>query len=124
MHVRELPLEEWDRVRNLGHFATCGLPNPEYSRILVVETDEGQIVGIWFAMNVVHLEGLWIEPSHRGKSAVGRKLLYGMMKFLKNENVKNVFTLSIEPYITRLALHAGFKQLPGEALVLVDGDKS
>lgn len=73
MTTRLLPPEEWHRLP-----AVIGdlLPHmvPEDVQVVVIEDATGAIVGTWTAARMVHLEGLWIAPEHRGRPSVARRL--------------------------------------------------
>lgn len=70
MTTRELPISEHDRLIGSPLEAAIRVPGV---RVVVVE-DAGVIVGCCGLFMPLHVEGLWIDPSHRSKSAVGRRL--------------------------------------------------
>lgn len=110
--VRMLPVEEWDRLRNLP-FASQGLPPPELAVIFVAETTAGEIVGIWSAMTAVHLDGLWVDPAHQATTVAGR-LLKATKGFLRETGVAVAFTMISDPAVMCLAHKAGFERYPGD----------
>lgn len=74
MTSRVLPPAEWDRLGATDIPQLLPLVHRDDVQIVVVE-DEGQIVGAWAALRIVHLEGVWIAPTYRGRAAVARRLL-------------------------------------------------
>ncbi len=117
LHARELPPEEWEKLRGLP-FATHGLPDPALAAICVLETETGEIVGVWAAQTAVHLEGLWIAPEYRTHPVAGTKLLHGMKTLLKTHHIPVSFTLTSEEAVLVMALRAGFTRWHGDLLML------
>jgi hypothetical protein len=76
MTTRVLPRTEWPRL--LGtELATVFPVLPEDAEVLVVENG-GAIVGCWALYPLLHVEGVWVAPEHRGRGSVFRRLLVGM----------------------------------------------
>jgi hypothetical protein len=115
--VRLLPVEEWHRLEGLP-FAQNGLPDPNLARILVAETPEGEIVGIWAAMAAVHLDGLWVAPSYRRASWVAVKLLKAMKVLLIELGIVQSFTIIESAEVLALATKAGFTRIRGDLCLL------
>lgn len=112
-------------VRQFGHFRTCPMPKPEHSLILVIEDeDTGQIAGMWMAMNVVLLEGLYIAPEYRHKRGVAQRLFHGMISLLKGRGIRSAFTFTQEPSVAALAAKAGFTDVEGMIHVLTMKEES
>jgi hypothetical protein len=119
LRVRVLPPEAWDAKVAAGELAHyTHLPNPTFTQLVVVEDEEGRIVGSWMAMNTVHLEGLYVAPEARRAVAVQRRLLLGMVGLLTLEGVDGVLTLAEDPAVAILAEKAGFTRIPGVLLQL------
>lgn len=111
--ARVLPGDEWAaRAGELAHY-TAGLPDPEFSILVVVEDTAGRIVASWLAMNTVHLEGLYVDPAHRHTAPVARELLAQMVGELISRQIPAAVTIAQDPAIAELAEHAGFVQIPG-----------
>jgi hypothetical protein len=110
--VRQLPPEEWERLRDFPLAERYGIPDPRGAAILVAETPAGEIVGVWAALTTVHLDGLWIAPEYRRTSLVAAKLLRGMKAMLTQLGIVHSFTLVESPEVLVLALKAGFQKLP------------
>jgi hypothetical protein len=113
---RVLPPEEWERLRGLP-FATNGLPDPASSVIIVVETPDGEIVGLWALMLQPFLDGLWTHPDHQHKLAAGQ-LLRTMKAVLQEYGVSTAFTIISDPAVMALAHKAGFTRAPGDLWLL------
>jgi GNAT superfamily N-acetyltransferase len=73
MRTRILPHEEWERLEAESLPPT--FPYSDDVAVVVVEDDSGRIVGTLTAVTIVHLEGMWIDPEHRGKGGVARALV-------------------------------------------------
>ena len=71
MRTRAIPSGEWERLPERP--ALLDHVHPQDAQVLVVE-DGDRIVGYLMAARVTHLEGLWIDPEHRNRAAVGRAL--------------------------------------------------
>lgn len=92
------------------------------SRMSVVaceDTDTGQIVAYWIAWYGLHLEPLWIAPTHRTNPVVGRGLLDTMQQVVESTGEISAFCVIqeenralIEPQASRL----GFVEVPGDRL--------
>jgi hypothetical protein len=91
--------------------------DPENSRVLVVE-DEGQIVGTWVGMRVVHMECLWVKPSHRGLFGVTKRLLKGMRDIAASWGTNKVITGSASEHVTDLIRRFGGVPMPCESFIL------
>jgi len=73
---RELDRPEWDRIPPdaVGNYPLDGRD----MRIAVAE-ESGQVVGVWCITPVVHMEPVWVAPSHRGHPTLLRRLV-GLVK--------------------------------------------
>src|SRR5262245_30715389 len=111
--IRELPPDEWDRLRAMP-FGSQGLPDPQLAKVLVAEDEDGEIVGIWAAMTVVMLDGLWIKPTHRRVTWLAMKLLRAMRTLLVGLGVRQSFTIASTSDVLVLALKAGFTRVQGD----------
>lgn len=110
MITRLLPLEEWPRLAGTELGSVLHLCDPQTTRVLTVE-DGGQIIGCWAALAVVHAEGVWIHPDHRGKSSVARRLWHGMRMLLRG-TVSAVVTGAKDDTIRALIEGHGGDALP------------
>ena len=113
--VRELPPAEWDRLRAVDDGFVP--PSPETSKVIVVETEMGEIVGRWFVLTAAHLEGCWVAPKYRGTQVFGR-LSAGTKRVLHEANIPVVFSFAGTPDISALMRRVGFTPLPLEPFTL------
>jgi len=117
MIARILPPAEWPRL--LGTEAETIWPrlDPENARVLVVE-DEGEIVGTWTMLRVVHAECIWVAPKYRGVFGVAKRLLKGMREIATAWGAEKVITGSVSPEVTDLIVRFGGVPMPCESFVL------
>lgn len=109
---RLLPPEEWDRLLAMP-FGSNGLPPPEHCLVLVAETPEGEIVGLWSAMTAIHMEGLWVHEDYRRRTLTAATLLKEMRAILTEQGILHCFTIVQSDEVLTLAKKAGFEVLPG-----------
>lgn len=69
-----MPPEEWPRVPVPVNGLTA-YSAPENIALVVVESDEGEILAACAVLSITHFEGLWIKPEERGNAGVFRSLL-------------------------------------------------
>lgn len=120
MTSRVLPLEEWSRLAGTELDAVWPHLNPETARVLVVE-DAGAIVGTWALFHVVHAEGVWIAETHRGKTAVARRLLKAMRQAATEMGAAVVATAALTPDVEGYLATLGAVTLPGTHYALSVG---
>ncbi len=107
--TRVLPPEEWAaKAAELTHLA--GVPDPAGSLLVVVEDDGGRIIATWVVMNVIHLEGLHIDPAHR-HSPAAKALFTGMLEAVTTLQAPAVVTLTSDPLVARMAAKVGFAKV-------------
>lgn len=93
---RELEPDEFEKLKELWPFKDAGVtPSPNSMKFIVVEKD-GEIIGYWGLISVIHAEPLWIHPEHRKNIGVGRALWRGVVGILRKLGVPSVFAL-VEP---------------------------
>jgi len=109
MTTRLLPQREWDRLSGTPLCAILATHTEDDCKVLVVETDEGQIVGQWALVGLPHLEGIAIDPHHQKGGAVGRRLLQGMRALLKAQGIPTVLTAAADgdTHVAGLLAHLG-----------------
>lgn len=96
--------------------ATQGRQLPNEGVKVVVALDGDQIVGMWCAMAVVHLEPLWIASTHRNSPSVLRRMWNVLRASLVAEGVASTLTVIDEehsPVTAHLAQWLGGTPLPG-----------
>jgi hypothetical protein len=106
---RVLPETEWNRLPDDVRQALT----PGYAIVVVVENSDGKIIARWCALNVIHLEGLLIDPDYRHSPKVAGRLFGHMILALKEKEIPSVLTLVQEPAVQALAEKVGFVTLPG-----------
>ncbi len=106
MILRVLPQEEWNRL--VDHPMLAGATLAEDTIITVAEDSTGQIIGLWLAMNVKHMEGFWIHPDHRKKSTLPVRLVNFMEGVLRKADIKGAVCWAedsqVEEYLVRLGM--------------------
>lgn len=104
MVTRVLPPAEWGRLAGTElETVHASLPQGDDVRILVVEDEAGAIIGCWAALRVVHVEGIWIAPAYRSKTAVARALWRGMARTVATAfQAGGAWTASLSPQLDRL----------------------
>lgn len=132
MRSRILPREEWARL-DAGAVSESGLGpliahlDPGDVEVRVVEDGAGEIVGCVSRLRLTHLEGAWIDPSHRGNPGVGRRLLREAVTAARGRGW--VLASSMTACIQRLLERMGATALPvnkwqrGYALEVQEGSK-
>jgi len=116
MRSRILPPEEWSRI--VEGEAAEALPSFAPSTEIYVVEDGGQIVATWAAIPTIHMECLWVRPSHRGLVSVAVRLFRGLREISAKWGVGSVVTSSLSPMVTDLIRRFGGTPLPGEMFVL------
>lgn len=117
LHMRVLDQDDWHELVGTDLepiLATL----PADTRIVVVSTDDGAIVGTWAVIRYVHVEGLWIAPEHRKRGRVGMLLLAGMRTLARAWGTKVVLTGALSEDVRDLIIHQGGQPLPGEHFVM------
>ena len=117
MTSRILPREEWSRLEGVDLGVALPLANPETVQVLVVE-DHGQIIGCWGMFSILHAEGVWVHPDHRGKSSVARRLWSQMRAMVQATGARAVVTGADRPEIAALLLRHGAMEVKSGAFVL------
>ena len=114
--ARVLPPEEWT-TQLLGTSLEGTLLNPQFTRIIVVETD-GHVVACVAAFTSVHVEGLWEDETHRGNPGVSRALLTALVAELQEGRVGEILSQTENPEIGDLFASLGGTELPGATWVI------
>ena len=112
LHTRELPRDEWPRLKEAQtELASIAARLPAQSRILVVE-DDGVIVGAWGLFSILHAEGIWIAPSHRKRAGVARRLLATMRAWVQDMGAGGVITGARNTEVSGYLMRLGAEPLP------------
>lgn len=111
MTTRELPRAEWSKLKGTELEAVA--PHlTDAARVLVVE-DGDEVIGCWAFFPVVHAEGVWIADTHRGKSAVARRLMRGMREIVCSMGATVMATAAITDDVRGVIEGLGGVELPG-----------
>ena len=121
--IRELPSEEWPRLLDFEPFASAGLPNADFWRVIVGE-DDGRIIGFTCIYTAVHFEPVWTDPAYRHQPDLFRGLWRESKKILDEHGVQMIFAVVPDslPHQKALVEHVGFVPAPGQ-LYVVETDK-
>lgn len=117
LSTRILPPEEWPRLNGTEAEALWPHLDPEISRVLVVEQD-GEIVGTWTVMRLVHVECVWIREDMRGRFGVVKRLLSGMRAIARGWGARTVLTGAMTDQVRALIASLGGQPLPGDHFVI------
>lgn len=113
MIAKILPPADYARLNGTELETVWPNLNPHTAQVVVVEDDDGAILGCWAGFPLWHSEGVYIAPDHRGKAGVARMLL-DMMKHVALENgYRSIVTASQDPTVDRLLEHLDATRLPG-----------
>jgi hypothetical protein len=112
MVTRLLPPSEWSRIKATGWDGLDGFA-PEQVSVIVVEDDDGAIVGCWGATLVIHAGSIWIAPGHRGRAGVMRRLLRGMRDGARGLGTSTVVVSVVTDSLRKLAMRACGRKAPG-----------
>jgi N-acetylglutamate synthase-like GNAT family acetyltransferase len=115
--TRVLPHNEWSRLAGTELETLAPILNPETTRIVVVERD-GVIVACWAVTIMVHLEGIWIAPSHRKSASVGRALLQSAREQVRALGGRWAITGATTDDVRGLISKLGGERLPGESYIV------
>lgn len=107
MTSRILPPAEWVRLHGTELEEVWPHLDQTRSTVIVVEDDDGAIVGCWAAFPYVHVEGLWIAPSHRKGGSVARRLWQAMCGAAERWGCEAVMTGALSDEVRALLAHAG-----------------
>lgn len=113
MTDRVLPYEEWPKLAGTPLGDVIGQLNPATTAILVVEDEQGAMLGCWAALTVLHAEGIWIAEPYRKRGSVMRRLIRRMQGLIRSSGASSVVT-GAESEEVRALLSARFAPLPQE----------
>ncbi len=120
MIVRELPAAEWGRLAHLDLGQLLPACAPESATVLVVEQD-GEVIGCWAAITILHAEGVWVHPDHQKKAGVARRLWVGMQRIAARAGVTSIVTGAVDPAVKALIERHRGQALPQEFVLPVKG---
>ena len=98
-----------------------GYLDPARSVVVVVE-DGAELVGCWALVQVLHAEGVWVAPAHRGRASVARRLMLGTLAAARELGAKAIVTGALTDDVEHLLTdHLGAVPVPGKQLVFATG---
>lgn len=109
MIIRELDREEFYKLD--GHPILQGQSIWNADRIVIAESEDGQIRGFWCVVLVPHLEPVWIHPDERGTTLLGR-MWHGVLQLLDALHINTALSCADRPEIEGYLERLGFTQLP------------
>lgn len=115
--LRLLAREDWHELART-ELAPILDTLPADSRVVVVSTEDGEIVGTWACIRYMHVECLGIALEHRKRGRVGMLLLAGMRTIARAWGFNVVLTGAISEDVRDLIIHQGGTPLPGEHFVM------
>lgn len=118
MTSRILPAADWSLLEGTEMESLVPHLDPHTSRVIVVQDDDGTILGCWGGFPLWHGEGIYIAPDHRGKAGVARLLLEGMRQIAENSGYRSIVTASLNPDVDRMLEKLGAVPVPGTHYVL------
>lgn len=117
---REVPSEEWPKLRAFEPFKSAGLPvDNGHWKIIVAELD-GEIVGCTGIHTQVHWDPWWIAPEYRGNAGIVRGLVRHGATLMTEHGVENAFaTIEDQNLLSQaLAKRLGFEAAPGRLYII------
>jgi N-acetylglutamate synthase-like GNAT family acetyltransferase len=120
MTTRILPRSEYDRLAGTELEAVYPYL-PDGANVVVIEDRCGAIVGCWALFQLVHVEGVWIAPEHRGRGRVALKLLQGMKQVAQAMGAQAVSTASVSEDVSTMLHKLGAVKLEGSHFSLKVG---
>ncbi len=113
MTTRLLPPDEWPKLAGTEADAIWRDLDPALSHVIVVELD-GDIVGTWILMSVLHAECLWIAPQYRKRASVGRRLWTTMQRTARSLGAPVVATAALSDDVRQMLDRIGAIHVPGD----------
>lgn len=122
MTIRELEKHEWRRLDGHPIFESTGVPNPDFTKVLIAEAENGELVGIWSMVQVIHCEPIWIADSHRNGLLASR--MWAKMKVLLDHfHINMAYCFSDTPKIADYLSRLGLQELPYRTFLFKKGQK-
>ncbi len=110
MTTRILPREEYGRLSAIDPDLDWN-SLPSRTKVLVVERN-GEIVGRWMALPVVHVETVW--KADGAGAGVTRCLLEGMKHILDEEGVEGAWTSATDDRVRGILANLHAVKVPGD----------
>lgn len=97
MTSRLLPPAEWPRLEGTILASVYPAMNPGSDRIIVVEDDEGTIIGCAALLLIWHLAGPWIAPASRQRVSVYRRLYRAAHALFRVLYIREIYVMAATP---------------------------
>jgi hypothetical protein len=124
--IREMRESEYPLLATVPPFDREGIPNFGHSRVIVAQKHAtGQVVGYWIIFDAIHIEPLWVAPSHRKNPGLLRRMWFGVKRVLCEVSAKRAFAIILDADADEnlpQTMRMGFRKLPG-SLYFVDISK-
>lgn len=119
MTARILRADEWpEKLQGTELETAWPHLDPQAAQVLAVETADGQLVACWALLVQFHVEGLWIHPDHRGKTAPARRLWAFLRVLARQIGFRTVATAATSDDIRALLAHVGAVRLDADHYVM------
>ncbi len=118
MQTRILPPDEWTRLQGTEAEALVPHLDPSHAAVLVVESDDGAIVGCWVALQTLHAEAVWLSPELQNPAPVAKRLVDGMFDIARAGDMRAIYTSALTDDVRKLIEKLGGSALPGTAHVI------
>jgi hypothetical protein len=108
LSYRLLKPEEFDRLKFIFQPRGLPLPDPLIERVAVAE-ENGQIVGMMILRLLPLVDGLWVEPQHRGGAIDYNELLNIVEEPVRAVPGSRCYTLISGKHTEHIAERSGYK---------------
>lgn len=112
INCRLLPSDEYHKLKKVWPFREGKpIPDKDFSKVMVAEND-GNIIAYWFAVQVIHVEPVWVSEEARDGGITATKLLKGLVEELHSCDIHDVYVFSDRDEISQYLGRLGFHSLP------------
>lgn len=121
--IRVLPVDEWPRLLAHEPFASGGLPDPTFWRIIVAEQPDGagssRIVAFVCLWTAIHCEPVWFDPAVRNHPKLFMGLWHAARQQVEASGASMVFATIDDdrPDLQALWQSFGFVGAPGRLYI-------
>lgn len=112
METRILPHAEWPSLAGTDLDPAWRYLSPDRNTVLVAESG-GRVVGHVVVMRAVHAEFFWIDPAHRGKVSVFRRLRDRLRSVAEAEDAPTIWLSAISEQMKTMIPKIGAELVPG-----------
>lgn len=81
--------------------------NPYFSKAIVAEDEDGEIIGFNVLQMVAHPEPLYVEKEYRGSRGVASELASQMTNYLRSINAPYWMIRTNSPHVAKLCIENG-----------------